>query len=255
MRAGNLYAASMIFDLAAGGDSGSVYLVGATYDDQWGTGATCTTATVGYTKSSFMLGAMDLEDWDWSLGATFGSAFVLESCSSLALFQPSTLVLVGNSEPSGRYASAQVRSMTGFAMSVDKSRFEKGNGIALTTSQVSKIPYPISVVADANAVYVVSLTTTDDALSGEFNEAVSSTFPNWIQYQKYGSCSLDMTVSKMTLSQSELCLDSRISHQPRDRWNHPKSLYWRLAVEESTVSHHCRKYPWHRLWLWQRQRQ
>jgi hypothetical protein len=107
---------------------------------------------------------------------------------------------MGNSEQGGLYAVTEA-SMTGFAMSVDKNGFERGTCIAITTSLVSKIPYPISVVADANAVYVVSLTTTNDALSDEFNTAVTSAFPNWIQYQKYGSSSLEMTVSRMTLSQ------------------------------------------------------
>ncbi len=59
----------------------------------------------------------------------FGGAVVAghESCNALALFQPTSLIVLGNSEPNGLFAQVAA-DMTGFAMAVDKNELTQGAG-------------------------------------------------------------------------------------------------------------------------------
>lgn len=197
---GNTYAGGMVFDA----NNGFLYVTGATYEES----VRNDLGVVADQSSCFML-ALDIEGgetgwgWDWDDGALFGSPNILESCQALGYLAPSTLIVGGNSEPGGLYASP-AKTMSAFAMLLDKAEVsELIDGVTLSASSNSKIPYPQFIVTNNKDAYIISLTSTDDTLSTAATQALETVdSPNWIFTQKYGG-SFDMSVRKVSLRQEE----------------------------------------------------
>ena len=99
---GNTYAASILYDNA----ENKLYLTGITY----GTGADAQSSCFVATVSMDELDAEELSQMK-----TLGSSNILETCSNLALQKQSNVVLIGNSERGGMYASDAISAeMSGF---------------------------------------------------------------------------------------------------------------------------------------------
>jgi len=190
---GSSYASSIMSD-----GSGTLYLVGSTYDPQFDED---TDGTTSLPESSCFVFAWEPYDGaEWAEQNIIGNDNALDSCHGVGLINPQALALIGNSEPGGLY-SDPTNKMSGFASVLNKETLEVKSGTIIEMSDGAKIPYPISVVTDTNfGVYVIALTTVDDQNSDLYNVATQSQYPNWIQYEKYGS-SYDMTVMKFDYSE------------------------------------------------------
>ena len=191
--AGSAYASNMIYD------GTQVFMVGNTYDPKIGKDGPSAEAT---SQSSCFITSLDVgyfeDGWDWA--QTFGHPNVLESCHGLGQVNPTSLVVLGNSEADGLYAS-DASKLSGFLMALDKSNFQVTSGSTLDTSSEAKIPYPIAITTNGRSeMYVVALTSTDDAVASDSSRSATPSFPNWIMNEKYGS-SFDMSVMKFSFEQ------------------------------------------------------
>ena len=192
---GSIYAAGMVFD---GKDE--IYFVGNTYDPSIAQNG----FTEKFEEANCFVASIDLDDWNnglyaWDETKIYGSGGVLESCHGLGIIAPQTIVMAGNSEAGGLYANGP-GIMSGFAATLDKNFFEMDSGIAFPMDDSQSIPYPMSIATDGSgAAYIMALTSTDDNLSPQSNTALNMDFPNWIEFEKYGS-SYDMTVMKVEYS-------------------------------------------------------
>jgi hypothetical protein len=185
---GSIYAGGMIYDTS----DDMAYATGITYEEATGDEVVA---------SSCFVSEIDMIDWSWDKTEVLGTPTVLESCQSLSMIDKTTLVVIGNSEPTGLH-SIDSNKMTGFSMAVDKHSLTENSGFSLKTSSASKIPFPTNIVTNGDNIYIAALTSTDDVPSSASASASASPFPDWIENPKYGS-SLDMTIIKLGLRQSE----------------------------------------------------
>ena len=186
---GNTYAASIIYDNA----ENKLYLTGTTY----GTGADAQSSCFVATVSMDELDAEELSQMK-----TLGSSNILETCSNLALQKQSNVVLIGNSERGGMYASDAISAeMSGFVVALDKNTLTEVDGETLMVGdEADRIPFPVATVVDGDDFYIVSLKSDD---SSPALRAPSGDQPNWINYPKYGS-TYDMDFLKVQLKQKEI---------------------------------------------------
>jgi len=197
---GSIFAGGMVYNA----DEDAVYLTGISYGD-----------TVSVSEdSSCMVTKIPLDgglvnDWTSSIGKSFGTSNVIETCNSVALHRTAEIVAVGSADNGSTFSednNVAEYPMVGFALAMDRFSLGEIDTTALvTTTPQDKIQYPISVVSEGDDLYIVSLTSTDSGLSREAEQLKASGgsgdfSPNWINMQKYGK-SLDMTVTKITLTE------------------------------------------------------
>jgi hypothetical protein len=200
--AGPLFPGGMIYDPV----EEMVYMTGITYDMDFDGN------TEILPQASCFIASASLDDgevWDWEDSKTYGDTDFLEACNTIALHRISELVAVGSADQGSILLAnnnlGNLGQMAGFALAVDRGTLGVIDSTPIvTTDPTNRFEYPITVVSDGSDLYIVSLTSTDSQASAEFSEINASTagarVPNWINIQKYGS-SLDMTVTKLTLSE------------------------------------------------------
>lgn len=198
---GPFYAGGMFFDEA----NEILYMAGLHYNTDIDDFLFQGTATD--TQGSCYVALLDMTDGgqfdafdDWT---SLGKAGILETCSSVAVHDPSQIVLVGSVEPGGELANANSSiPLAGFMAVLGKNDLSLLTGLSLTTDSepARKLLYPMAAVNDGgDNVYIVALTSTDAEVQPGSEEA----YPNWQEVQKYGN-SLDMTVIKVTLTQASV---------------------------------------------------
>jgi hypothetical protein len=165
---GALYASSLIYDPT----SDLAVILGISY-----------TSTLGTVTSypSCLVAKVQISSMETKTYRIVGSGDVLEACRGLAMtysedgIDSSTIVMVGNSEPLGLYASSDPLDLqSGFGMSLSGDNLGILNGASLFSE---RIPYPEALVVDGNDIYVASMTSND--FQQNANDQVGSEFPNW----------------------------------------------------------------------------
>jgi hypothetical protein len=201
---GPLFAGGMVYDA----NQDAVYLTGLSYDPGFESDGPISDA------SSCFVAYVSLDEgmvWDWEVEAVFGDPLVLEVCNSLALHRFNELVVVGSVDQASNLIPASSASgvMSGMALAVSRDDLSRIDSTSLTTLQpTERFEYPVAVVSNEEDLFIVALTSTDNVLSNEYSglapEGESSPFPiNWVEIQKYGS-SFDMTVTKLSLSETDI---------------------------------------------------
>lgn len=125
-----------------------------------------------------------------------------ETCTALTVRKPSELIVMGTKETSNR---RNIPS-EGMISVVDKNNLKE---LLTETNLVGKdnpakeLVYPVTVTTDAGNneyVYFASLTSID-AIDNTAASAGSSTYPDWLKHQRYGS-SFDFHVTKVKISET-----------------------------------------------------
>jgi len=204
---GSIYAGGMVYDELEDG----VYLTGIAYDGDDSDGTNMLSSCM---VTRLPLSSKDAvyRGWGGADGKIIGRNNVLEVCNSIALHGYNELVVIGSADKGSflpESKSVEDYPMAGFAMALDRYNLQEIDGTPLVTQNpLNKIQYPVDIVSDGNDMYIVSLTSTDNEKTREFQQLMdrmangsSNNFsPNWMGMNKYGT-SFDMTVTKLTLEE------------------------------------------------------
>jgi len=194
---GSVFAGGMVYDK----EEDAVYLTGIAYEGDNTDGSdilsSCMVTKVKVEQSK-------ITGWGGANGKIIGQNDILEVCDSIALHGYSEVVAIGSAD-SGSTLHQGDSPMTGFAIALDRFDLEEVDATTLvgTKNPNGRIQYPIDIVSDGDDMYIVSLTSTDETKTTEFQQLMANAgrsdfSPNWINMKKYGS-SFDMTVTKVTL--------------------------------------------------------
>ena len=195
---GSVFAGGMVYDK----EEDAVYLTGIAYEGDNSDGSdilsSCMVTRVKVEQSK-------ITGWGGAEGKIIGQNDSLEVCDSIALHGYSEVVVIGSADFYSTLHQGD-SPMTGFAIALDRFDLEEVDATTLvgTINPNSRIQYPIDIVSDGDDIYIVSLTSTDETRTKEYqhmiaNGGLSEFSPNWINMKEYGS-SFDMTVTKVTLA-------------------------------------------------------